>query len=173
MILENIRKRGAESTVRQRDLARLAGLSLGMTNAVLKKLAQRGWVAIRKINNRNIQYAVTPAGLEEIARRSYDLLKRTVRNVVHYKNILDDFLARLKSKGFRGISLVGSSEFDIILAHLCQKHALAFSVSDVPTTSEHVLTLYSEDYRREGTAEGQHRLPAGAFAYLDDILTAL
>jgi len=33
------------------------GLSLGMTNAILKRLAAKGWITVRKVNNRNIRYA--------------------------------------------------------------------------------------------------------------------
>ncbi|HON14399.1 MAG TPA: transcriptional regulator, partial [Treponema sp.] len=73
------------SSVKQRDLAYTAGTSLGMTNAILKRLTQKGWITIKKVNSRNIQYAVTPDGINEIARRSYRYFKRTIRNVVMYR----------------------------------------------------------------------------------------
>ena len=60
----------------QRDLARIVGLSLGMTNAILKRL-------VKKVNNRNIQYIVSPKGINEITRRSYRYFKRTIKNVVY------------------------------------------------------------------------------------------
>ena len=82
-ILTNISNNSA--TLSQRELASRSGMSLGMTNAVLKRLVQKGWLTIRKINNRNIRYAVTPAGMEEITRRSYRYFKRTLKNVAEYK----------------------------------------------------------------------------------------
>ena len=39
--------------VKQRDLAQAIGLSLGMTNAILKRLAGKGFVTMRKLNARN------------------------------------------------------------------------------------------------------------------------
>ena len=71
--------------VRQRDLSHVIGMSLGMTNAILKRLVHKGFLAIRKVNNRNIAYIVTPAGAEAIAKRSYRYFKRTIRNIVYYR----------------------------------------------------------------------------------------
>jgi DNA-binding MarR family transcriptional regulator len=69
--------------VRQRDLAKIAGLSLGMTNAILKRLALKGLLTIKRVNNRNIHYIVTPTGIEAITRKSYRYFKRTIKNVVY------------------------------------------------------------------------------------------
>ena len=71
-VLEDIHRRAA--AVRQRDLAHVVGLSVGMTNAIVRRLAGKGWLQIRKVNNRNVQYIVSPKGLERLARRSYRYL---------------------------------------------------------------------------------------------------
>ena len=68
--------------VSQRDLAQIAGLSLGMTNVILKRLAGKGLLTIKKVNNRNIRYAVSPKGIEAITRKSYRYFKPTIKNVV-------------------------------------------------------------------------------------------
>jgi len=36
------------------------GLSLAMTNAILRRLVKKGWLKIKKVNNRNMQYIVSP-----------------------------------------------------------------------------------------------------------------
>ena len=53
-ILENIYKH--KEQIHKRDLAQIVGLSLGMINAILKRLVKKGWLKIKKVNNRNIQY---------------------------------------------------------------------------------------------------------------------
>jgi DNA-binding MarR family transcriptional regulator len=67
-ILENIHANS--DGIRQRDLAEIAGLSLGMTNSILKRLAVKGLLTIKRVNNRNIHYIVTPSGIEAITRKS-------------------------------------------------------------------------------------------------------
>jgi predicted transcriptional regulator len=167
MILENIRHQ-AKKPVRQRDLASIVGISLGMTNVIIKKLAQKGWVKIRKINNRNITYAITPTGIDEIARRSFTFLKKTVKNVVFYKDVLEEYLRNMRNSGFRGILLVGESDFDFIIAHLCHKQGLEFAQSRTGDPLEGYLSLYCEDAKPR---RSRNDTPLGnRTAYLKEIL---
>ena len=164
-LLESIYHQHDARPVKQRDLARIVGISLGMTNVILRKLAQKGWVIVRKINSRNIQYAVTPAGIDEISRRGYQFFKKTVRNVVYYKDELERFLLSAKARNFHAIVLVGKSDFDFVLAFLCQKHKLEFKQSETSASDEGVLVAFAEDYAPPENGAGR---PDGA--YLQDIL---
>lgn len=123
-VLENIYSQ--RDHVRQRDLARVAGLSLGMTNTIVKRLVQKGWLTIRKVNNRNIRYAVSPDGIDQITRRSYRFLKRTIKNIVYYREAIEHFVRDLKGRGFTGIVLVGASDLDFIVEHACEVHAVTY-----------------------------------------------
>ena len=127
LILENIYDSSQQKeALRQRDLAQIAGASLGMTNSILKKLAQKGWITVKKLNSRNIQYVVTIDGINEIVHRSYRYFKRTIRNVVFYKDILEDVVGRAKKKSIKTVILVGSSDLDFIIEHICRRWGLSF-----------------------------------------------
>ena len=168
-ILENIYVSGKSSAmVRQRDLAAAAGASLGMTNAILKRLTQRGMIAVRKLNSRNIQYAVTPAGVNEIAKRSYRYFKRTIRNVVFYRNRIDEAVSRAKIRGAQAVLLIGVSDLDFIVEHSCDRHGLPFLKAIEKSVAEaarrdHVLSIYAE-----GTVPAE---AAGEDLFLSAILT--
>ena len=149
-ILENIKNN--DSKVKQRDLAEIIGLSLGMTNSILKRLVKKGWLTIRKINNRNIRYAVTPQGMEEIARRSYRYFKRTIKNVVYYKELIADLVKDIRSRGYDGIALVGHSDLDFIVEHACQTFELEY-VKNEEKFEGKLFYLYAESYIPENTAE--------------------
>jgi predicted transcriptional regulator len=123
IILENIYG-SQQEPLRQRDLAQIAGASLGMTNSILKRMAQKGWITIKKLNSRNIQYAVTLEGINEIIHRSYGYFKRTIRNVVYYKDILEDIVCQAKQRNIDTVILVGSSDLDFIVEHACRRWAL-------------------------------------------------
>jgi DNA-binding MarR family transcriptional regulator len=122
--------------VPQRNLARIIGLSLGMTNAILKRLAQKGWLQIRKVNNRNIQYVVSPRGMEEIARRSYRYFRRTIKNVVYYKEAIDTVVAEARQRGYRRVVLVGKSDLGFIVEHLSAKRGLGYAQRQVAGKAE-------------------------------------
>ena len=147
-ILRNIFRR---EKIRQRDLAQVAGMSLGMTNAILKRLVTKGLLTIRKINNRRILYAVSPAGMEEIARRSFAYFKRTLRNIVYYKNSIDKLVRELKKAGYSGVCLVGSSDLDFIVEHICSKHGLVYrQQADDEEAGEGSFILYGENALEDG-----------------------
>ena len=137
------------SNVRQRNLAHVIGLSLGMTNAILKRLVQKGLLKIKKVNNRNIQYIVSPRGVEKVARRSYRYFRRTIKNVVYYKESIEEMLVQIAARGFEEVVLMGSSDLDFIVEHLCAKHRLGFlrAGKTIPRTAEGRFLLYSENSR--------------------------
>jgi DNA-binding MarR family transcriptional regulator len=123
-ILERISR--SKSTIRQRDLARIIGLSLGMTNSILKRLTKKGLLEIKKVNNRNIQYVVSAQGMEAIARGSYRYFRRTLKNVVAYKEAMDELVQEAWQKGCSRLVLVGKSDLDFIVEHFCDKYRLDY-----------------------------------------------
>lgn len=164
-ILENIYARRSEvSAPRQRDLAAAAGASLGMTNAILKRLAQKGWIIVRRANSRKIQYAITPDGVNEIARRSYRYFKRTIKNVAFYRDLIDEAVAAAKRRGSTSVVLVGQSDLDFIVEHACSRHGLSFvkTLDDklaAPVRAAGAFAIYSEAYGAsgDGPATGPER----------------
>jgi DNA-binding MarR family transcriptional regulator len=134
------------NVVKQRDLAKIIGISLGMTNVILKRLARKGWLMIRKVNNRNIQYIVSATGMEIITKRSYRYFKRTIKNVVLYREAIRSLLHDVKNKGYTGIVLVGESDISFIIEHLCSKVQLGFMNSEKSIKIESYYILFSENY---------------------------
>jgi len=126
----------------QRDMAEAVGLSLGMTNLLLKQLAAKGWMLMRKVNARNVQYVLTPDGLKELSRRSKGYLKRTIRSVADCRVQLEGLVLQVKKDGFAGIALVGASELDFVLEFLCGKHHVPYAVAPV---SEDWFVVYGEE----------------------------
>ncbi|MDR2741429.1 MAG: MarR family transcriptional regulator [Treponema sp.] len=159
VILENIYDSSKqEIPLRQRDLARIAGASLGMTNAILKRLAKRGWISIKKLNSRNIQYAVTLEGMNELIHRSYRYFKRTIRNVVYHKDRIDEAILAAKQDNILAVLLIGSSDLEFIVEYACQYYGLSFlkavdpdTVSNIP--EENILKVYSENIPAIGNPE--------------------
>jgi len=156
IILENIYNSPVDHpSLRQRDLAQIAGASLGMTNSILKRLAQKGLITIKKLNSRNIQYAITIEGINEIILRSYRYFKRTIKNVVFFKEILEDLVSRAKHNNINTVILVGQSDLDFIVEHACRKRNLIFLKdaeekrhSNIPPAL--VLKIYAESIPEAG-----------------------
>ena len=127
VILENIyTSSGIKPSIKQRDLAQIARTSLGMTNSILKRMAQKGWITLKKINSRNIHYAITMEGFNEIIKRSYGYFKRTIKDVALYKESIDSLLQSAVENGINTVLLIGTSDLEFIIEHICNYHGLSF-----------------------------------------------
>jgi DNA-binding MarR family transcriptional regulator len=164
LILENIYDSSEQAVpLRQRDLAHIAGISLGMTNSILRRLAQKGWITIRKLNSRTIHYAVTLDGINEIIRRSYGYFKRTIRNMVYYKDRIDEALYQAKKKSLSTALLIGPSDLDFIVEHGCDYYGITlFKVIDKQTARDALgdttLAIYAEGIPKTGDLPDKNAL---------------
>ncbi len=126
-ILENIySSQKFDNSLTQRDLAEASGLSLGMTNALVKRFSEKGWILLKRLNTRNIQYALTPEGVNEIAHRTYRYFKRTARAANLYKERIEEFVLKTKRNGTNRIVLAGASDLDFLLEYACERHGVMF-----------------------------------------------
>lgn len=127
--------------VKQRDIAGAIGLSLGMTNAVLKRLANKGFITMRRINSRNIHYLVTPSGVDVIAKRSYRYLRRTVGHIVRYKETMRATFREAaadppEGRGATEVLLIGESDLDFLVEWCAEKEGLDFRRVQGPAKGE-------------------------------------
>lgn len=118
--------------VTQRQLANKAGLSLGMTNALLKQFTERGWVKLTKLSTRSVVYALTPEGIAEIARRTASFFRRASRNSERYRERLESFILGAKDSGASTVVLAGASELEFLVEYLCERHGMVFVKSADP-----------------------------------------
>jgi DNA-binding MarR family transcriptional regulator len=158
----------SQSPLRQRDLAHITGTSLGMTNVILKRLARKGWITIKKLNSRTIHYAITLEGMNEIIRRSYGYFKRTIKNIFFYKERIDQAVGEAKRKGVVSALLVGQSDLDFILEYSCHRHGLQFlrasDKDNAPPADDTTLQVYAEAILPAG------KQPAGNILLLSRML---
>ena len=136
-------------SLKQRELADKAGISLGMTNAILKRLIEKGWLMTKRLNSRNISYVVSPAGVEEIFKRGYRFFKRTIDDVHLYKEEIEVLVGEALAAGYKGVVLVGKSDLDFIVEYACSKVKIGFEKADINNKKDY-LTLFSEQYEADG-----------------------
>jgi len=64
----------------QRELSTHIGLSLGMTNLLLRRLATKGFLRIKQLDAKKVQYLLTPRGLAEKAQKSIHYTRKTLQS---------------------------------------------------------------------------------------------
>jgi DNA-binding MarR family transcriptional regulator len=110
----------------QRELAGRAGISLGLANILLRRLAERGWVRLTRLSTRSVRYALTPSGLGELARRTAGYFNRASRSAELYRDRIEALALGAKRDGAGTIVLFGASEVEFLLAYVCERHGIVF-----------------------------------------------
>jgi DNA-binding MarR family transcriptional regulator len=64
----------ADSRVTQRGLATQLGIALGLTNIYLKRLVRKGYVKCVNVQSNRITYLLTPTGIAEKLRLTYEFM---------------------------------------------------------------------------------------------------
>jgi DNA-binding MarR family transcriptional regulator len=159
--------------VKQRDIAGAIGLSLGMTNAILKRLANKGFISMRRINSRNIHYLVTPSGVDIIAKRSYRYLRRTVGHIVRYKETMRSVFREAaadppEGRGATEVVLIGESDLDFLVEWCAAKEGLEFRRIEGPgkgdAPAEILAAVEEARAATDGAAGAAAAAPAGPAA---------
>ena len=144
---------------KQRELADKAGISLGMTNAVLKRLVEKGWLVTKRLNSRNISYEVSPAGQKELFGQEYSYFKRTIENILLYKERIEQFVSEAVAAGYKSVVLVGGSDLGFLVEYACVKAGLEFIKADTDSIDkEEKFILYSEQIEADSVADEDHWL---------------
>jgi DNA-binding MarR family transcriptional regulator len=99
----------------QRDLAQRLGVALGLTNLYLKRLAKKGFIKITEFPHKpaarkRLQYLLTPRGLVEKTRLTYEHMAYSLRLYRRARATLRGSLDQLSQEGMKRIALYGTGE---------------------------------------------------------------
>lgn len=142
----------AKSPIRtQRDLSQSAGLSLGMTNLLIKRLARKGLIKVNQLDWNRTQYLLTLKGALEKTRKMYDYTLYTIRIFRQIQENMATILRREYAAGRRRFWLVAQDEFKDLLREAAAggefpqaSFTLLSRFEEVPREADMVLTVTQE-----------------------------
>ncbi len=106
-ILEEIEKNPDTS---QRSISRNLGIALGLVNSLVKRVVVKGYVKVTRLNQKSIQYMLTPKGFYEKSRLSYRYLRHSIRYLWLYRQRSTDLLRPFVNMGIKEAVIFGSGE---------------------------------------------------------------
>lgn len=135
----------------QRDLSRSMGLSLGMTNLLIKRLSRKGLIKITQLDWKRTQYLLTLKGALEKTKKSYDYALYTIRLFRQIEDNITSVIRREYDAGHRRFHLVAQHELQQLLAEKIEALALPDATcsfygafAEIPASAERVLTATIE-----------------------------
>lgn len=145
--------------VTQRQLASETGISLGMTNIILKRLARRGYLKMKRLNRRNIEYVLTAEGFARYSRKSYNYLLGTISSVRNLRQRIKDIVRKKAQEGAPGFVIEEDGDLadiaELALRELAAEAGVKWTRGNAPEGWVRVVCSTQEDW--EGLRE-----PAGA-----------
>jgi DNA-binding MarR family transcriptional regulator len=101
---------GAELASNQRDLSRHMDMSLGMTNMLVRRLISKGYIRIRQLNKRKVEYILTPKGFSEQLRKSVKYTMKTINSIGLIKGRVKEVILNLHKEGENNFFLFGNAD---------------------------------------------------------------
>ena len=94
----------------QRELSSKFGFALGVINACLKKMIQRGWIHVKDMDHRRIGYYLTPKGLSERAKLNHHLISWSLQHYSVLRDVIGQRLQEMEAQGVERVAFYGVSQ---------------------------------------------------------------
>jgi DNA-binding MarR family transcriptional regulator len=113
--LEILTAIGGGAPLTQRALAKQLGVAVGLTNLLLKRLAGKGFIKVMGFSTRpaarkRLRYVLTPRGMAEKTRLSYEYMAYSLRLLRRTRAHLREAMEGLPARGVRRVALYGVGE---------------------------------------------------------------
>src|SRR5512140_1844315 len=99
----------ADARVTQRSLATKLGIALGLTNIYLKRLVRKGYIKCVNVQSNRITYLITPRGIAEKARLTYEFMDYSLHLYGEVRQHLRAALQECAAAG-RRVAIFGRGE---------------------------------------------------------------
>ncbi|MBM4135002.1 MAG: winged helix-turn-helix transcriptional regulator [Nitrospira sp.] len=99
-----------DGSVTQRTLAKTLGVALGLTNLYLKRLIKKGYIKVTTIPRNRIKYLLTPHGIAEKSRLTYQYMQYSLYYYREVRERLKQVLGDLSSTGSKRLVIYGTGE---------------------------------------------------------------
>ena len=94
----------------QRTLAIKLGVALGLTNLYLKRLVRKGSIKITTIPRNRIRYLLTPQGLVEKSRLTYQYMQYSLSYYRNMRGQLKEMLSSFDGTNGQRVAIYGTNE---------------------------------------------------------------
>jgi len=113
VILEHIEK---DPDTSQAAMANTLEVAVGTINWHLKRLIEKGFIKVSRVERRKLKYIITPEGLALRARLTIDYIQNSFNLYRLVRERVNDALKEVKNAGHKSVRLEGNGE----VAEICR-----------------------------------------------------
>jgi DNA-binding MarR family transcriptional regulator len=119
--LEILSRIEENNRITQPEIAGLLGISLGLTNAFIKRIARKGYIKLTTIPRDRAKYLLTAQGIAEKSRLTLNYLQYSISFYKQAKQTISGAYAALEQEGVKDIVFYGIGEIAEIAYILLQQ----------------------------------------------------
>lgn len=123
-----------EPEARQVDLAARLGVAVGTVNWLIKRLAAKGYVKVKRIGRWRWRYLLTPQGVAAKARLTQQYLQYSMRLYRETRQRAGELLDELRKRGYSEVCLEGDPDNDLL--DVCRLTCLERGVNIIKNGSD-------------------------------------
>lgn len=114
----------------QASLAAQLGVAVGTVNWHLKRLVDKGYVKVRRVERRKLRYIITPEGIALRTRLAIDYIQNSFHLYRLVRTRMLTIISEVKQAGFHTISIEGDGDVADVCRLTCLEQGI--SVTDAP-----------------------------------------
>jgi DNA-binding MarR family transcriptional regulator len=126
--------------VNQASLADQMDIAVGKVNWLMKRMIEKGYVKVKRLQRRKLRYIITPEGLAYRARLTINYIDNSLRLYRRVREQVGDQLVLVRQAGYSEVILKGDGD----IADICQLSCLEYGISVIPMKNDPTNSALSE-----------------------------
>lgn len=110
--------------INQASLASHLGIAVGTVNWHLKRMIDKGYVKVRRLERKKLRYIITPEGIALRARLTVDYIQTSFRMYRLVRERMVDVLNEVEKAGYRQVILQGDGEIGEVCHLTCMEREI-------------------------------------------------
>jgi DNA-binding MarR family transcriptional regulator len=115
-----------DSMITQAGLSDRLGIAVGSVNWYIKRLIQRGWVKVSRLDRTRLKYDLTPDGMAVFTQRAVLYARDSLKVYGEFRGKAKRVVAELKERGIKRVYLDGNDTIMDILRLTCIEGGIIF-----------------------------------------------
>jgi len=120
-LLEQIEK---DPDATQATLAARLGVAVGTVNWHLKRLINKGYIKVSRVERRKLRYIITPEGITFRAHLTMDYIQNSLRIYRQTRTQAAAYLNQVRQAGYTRVRLIGDGDIADICRLTCLEQAI-------------------------------------------------
>ncbi len=115
-----------DSLVTQAGLSDRLGIAVGSVNWYIKRLVQRGWIKVSRLDRTRLKYDLTADGMRVFTQRAVLYARDSLKVYTDFRGKARKLVAELKRQGIKRVYLDGNDTMMDILRLTCIEGGISF-----------------------------------------------